>query len=264
MLASILNSLKLIAKKPYILIVPFVGAIISAFLFFFFLQAFVEAIADKILYSNIIEADFIATLLFLIKAKFQNLLVMFSASLINLWFSILIGIYYSKCVILERKRKNLSKALGFVLSSIGSSLGLLIVLGVFFAAAGIISLALINLFGFNFFFGFLALIFFALFISIAAMRLFMFSLPAIAQKANVRKALQASWHFTGKFFWQSIALGLVLALITLVIVALQYFVLSMFENTLAVLLLYAAFNTFIFAFSLGTITDYYLTFSKAR
>ena len=113
-------------------------------------------------------------------------------------------------------------------------------------------------FGISFLLSFFAFIFFTLFMAVAAMRLFMFALPALAfEKINARKALQRSWHFTEEFFWQSLALAMILTFIIFLIFALQQYVLGFFNETFATLITYSLFNGFVTAFSFGTLSIYY-------
>ena len=258
MLNAMYGSLKAILKKPHGLIIPFIASLLSAYFFILFIRTVIEILADNVLYANILQESVFATLMFIAKAKSAELLKMFALALANSWLGIFVGVYYCKFIALVEKTGAFSRAVKFAFKSLWHSIALLIIGIIFFATFGIIAYIILWLFGFNFLLCIFALLFLGLFMAIVALRLFMFTLPALAyEKINARKALQRSWYFTQEFFWQSLALAIVLTFIVLLIFALQQYILNFFDDTLAILIIYSLFNSFAVAFSFGTLSIYY-------
>lgn len=266
MLNAMYGSIKVILKKPHSLVVPFIVSLLSAFIFIEFLQAIIVILTDKILYANILQGDVLTTLIFIAKAKATEFLKILALVLANSWLGLFVGIYYCRFVALLEKADTFSKALRFTFKSLWNSIALLVIGIIFFVAFGMGIYIVLLLFGFNFLLCMFALFFFSLFMAIAALRLFMFALPALAyEKINARKALQRSWHFTEAFFWQSLALAIILTLVALLVLALQQHILTFFEDTIAILIIYSFFNSFLMAFSLGALSIYYAErHSKAK
>ena len=258
MLNAMYGSLKAVLKKPHGLIIPLVASLLSAYFFILFIRTIIEILVDNALYANTLQESVFATLMFIAKVKSAELLKIFALALANSWVGIFIGIYYCKFTALVEKASAFSKAVKFAFKSLWHSIALLIISIIFFAAFGVGAYIIMWLFGFNFLLSFFALLFLGLLMAIAGLRLFMFALPALAyEKINARKALQRSWHFTEEFFWQSLALAIVLTFVVFLIFALQQYILNFFDDTLAILIIYSLFNSFVVAFSFGTLSIYY-------
>ncbi len=266
MLNAMYGSLKAVLKKPHGLVIPFVASLLSAYFFILFVQIVIEILLDEVVYANILQESVFATLMFIVKVKSAEFLKILALALANSWLGIFVGIYYCKFIAIVEKASAFSKAVKFAFKSLWDSIALLIISIIFFAAFGVGAYIMLWLFGFNFLLSFFALLFLGLFMAIVGLRLFMFALPALAyEKINARKALQRSWYFTEEFFWQSLALAIVLTFIVFLIFALQQYILNFFDDTLAILIIYSLFNSFVVAFSFGTLSIYYAErHSKAK
>jgi len=258
MLNAVYGSAKLMIKKPLALLPLFVVAIMAALSSVLFSLTFLDMVLEIVSYGTITHKDIVSAVMFFTKMQAGNIATILGVFIATLWLTVFFGIYYCRYVKTSSHKGSVKNALQFAFKSLSNSIAFLIAVLIFAFVCMLFGWVLI-LMPMPWPWLYIAtLAVYLLLVFVIMLKLFLFALPALSyENMNAKKALQASWGFAEKHFWQAILLAIILVFFAFAIGALQASALLNVNDTLVVVIVMSVFNAIIFGFSLGVLTLYY-------
>jgi hypothetical protein len=258
MLDALYGSAKLLIKKPFALLPLFIASIIATLSSVLFSLTFLDMVLEIVSYGTITHKDSISAIMFFTRMQAGNIATILGVLIATLWLIIFFGIYYCRYVKTTFHKGSVKNALQFAFKSLPNSIAFLIALLIFSFVCMLFGWAFILMPVPWLWLYIVLLTIYLLLVFVIMLKLFLFALPALAyENINAKKALQASWSFVEKHFWQAILLAIILVFFALAIGALQASALLNVNDTLVVVIVMSIFNAIILGFSLGTLTLYY-------
>jgi len=256
MLNAVYGSIGLIFKRPHALIPLFIAALINAFFSIVFSLTAIDLAIKIVSQGMVTNTGVVSAVLFFLRVHAESLATLLGIAVAATWVTIVFGIYYCRYV-KTYKKGSIGRALGFAFKSIPNSIALLIAVLVvsFIIVLGGFTLALAPMPGWLYA---ILLGIYTLVAFLIVLRLFLFVMPALAhRKSNAKRALQASWSFTEKHFWEALLLTAIFIIFVFSAEILRKIALAGIEDTIATALVLSVFNAVMLAFCLGTLTLYY-------
>ena len=259
MIDSLVNSFKIMIKKPIVLIVAIVAVLIQSLFLFFAFGPIIEMLID-VMFLNFVPDQGLASPVQFVAMHPIGTLAVFGMLAITAIISTMAMFIYSRYVKDTAEGSGSGgRAVKYSFSNLGKIIGLMFFFCILFLGLGIVMWVLMLLALGPYLIVPIILFLLMLFAFYLAIKL-AFAIPIMAMdELPIREALKKSWEFSAKNLWGIIALFVAIGIILMLINGIGANIIEgFFVSDIVAFIIFVIFSAITFAYSHVALPLYYL------